>query len=97
MKEPVYDYDYPEAFLNKQVAFPLKQPFNVYLDRYDDPKAVNKRYLEEKLSKTHPFEGPEPPLQFPNAHYYGNEPSWLKTEMMKRRLKLGRINDVDNQ
>lgn len=95
-KEPVYDYDYPEAYIKDQVAFPLKEPFNLYLDKYSDPKDVNKRYLEEKLAKTHPFDGPEPALNFPNAQFQGNEPSWLKTEIMKRRLRMGRINDTEN-
>jgi large subunit ribosomal protein L38 len=39
--------------------------------------------------------GPPPPLKFPNAHFHGNEPSWLKTEIMKKRLRWGRINDVE--
>jgi large subunit ribosomal protein L38 len=95
MKEPVYDYDYPEAYINDPITFPHRQPFNIYLDRYADPKEVNKRFLQEKLAKTHPFEGPEPPLRFPNAHFHGNEPSWLKTEIQKKRLGWGRINDVN--
>lgn len=94
MKEPVYDYDYPEAFLKEQKQFPKKQPFNMYLDRYEDPKVVNKRYLEDKLAVTHPFKAPEPPLKFPNAHAFNNEPTWLKTEIKKKRLRMGRINDV---
>lgn len=95
-EEPVYDYDYPEAYLKEQKAFPKRESFNLYLDRYSDPKKVNKRFLEEQLAKTHPFDGPEPPLRFPNAHFYGDEPSWLKTEIMKKRLRKGRINDIDN-
>lgn len=95
-KEPIYDYDYPEAFLKEQVQFPKKMPFNLYLDRYNDPKEVNKRFLEQKLAKTHPFEGPEPSLKFPNAHAFGREPSWLKTEIKKNRLGIGRINDIDS-
>lgn len=97
MKEPIYDYDYPEAYLADQVNFPKRHAFNLYLDRYSDPKEVNKRYLQQKLAKTHPFDGPEPPLKFPNAHSYDpDEPSWLRTEIMKNRLRKGRINDVEN-
>lgn len=95
MKEPTYDYDYPEAYLNQPTAFPHRQPFNIYLDRLADPKEVNKRFLQEKLAETHPFDGPPPPLKFPNAHFFGNEPSWLKTEIKKKRLRIGRINDVE--
>jgi large subunit ribosomal protein L38 len=95
MKEPIYEYDFPDAFINEQVQYPKKKPFNVYMDRYMDPQDVNKRYLEDKLSKTHPFEGPERRLRFPNAHYFGKEPSWLKIELEKRRLGRGRIRDTE--
>lgn len=97
MKEPVYDYDYPVSFIQDQKTFPHREAFNLYLDRFSDPKEVNKRFLEEKLSKTHPFEGPESPLKFPNAHFLDEgAPSWLKTELRKKRLRWGRINDVND-
>lgn len=96
MKEPIYDYDYPEAFLKEQKLFPHRMAFNLYLDRYNDPKEVNKRFVVERLAKTHPFEGPEPPLRFPNAHPIGDIPEWLKLETRKIRLKVGRINDVES-
>ena len=95
MKQPIFEYDFPKAYLNYQKQFPLKQPFNLYLDRYADPKDVNKRYLEERLAKTHPFEGPEEGLKFPNAHELKKGiPSWKKTEIRKERLGRGRINDA---
>jgi len=73
----------------------LKQPFNLYLDRYADPKDVNKRYVEQRLAKTHPFNGPEPSLKFPNAHELVKKiPTWKKTEMRKERLGRGRIIDA---
>lgn len=79
-----------------QKHFPKKEAFNLYLDRYADPKEVNKRFLEKRLANTHPFDGPEPPLQFPNAHVFEeNTPTWLKTEIRKERLKHGRINDTE--
>ncbi|XP_017484222.1 PREDICTED: 39S ribosomal protein L38, mitochondrial [Rhagoletis zephyria] len=93
MKEPIFEYDFPKPYLADQKFFPLKQAFNLYLDRHRDPKEVNKEYLERKLAKTHPFEGPEKPLRFPNAHPIRGVPSWLKTEIRKRRLGIGRIND----
>lgn len=55
---------------------------------------VAKEFLQRKLAKTHPFDGPEPALQFPNAHPIKNVPSWLKTEMKKARMGWGRVNDV---
>lgn len=64
------------------------------MDKYRDEKEIKREYLVRKLAKTHPFDGPEKPLRFPNAHPIKNVPSWLKTEIKKDRLKWGRINDV---
>ncbi|CAD7080015.1 unnamed protein product [Hermetia illucens] len=93
MKEPSYEYDFPKPFLRDPEWFPLRQPFNLYLDKHRDQKEVNKDYLKKVLATTHPFKGPEPPLKFPNAHPIRGVPSWLKTEIKKDRLKIGRIND----
>ncbi|XP_034475012.1 39S ribosomal protein L38, mitochondrial [Drosophila innubila] len=93
IKEPVYEYDFPKPYLADQKFFPLKQPFNLYMDKHRDIKQVNKEYLERKLAKTHPFNGPEPPLRFPSAHPIKDVPSWLATEIRKRRLGTGRVQD----
>ncbi|XP_075157466.1 mitochondrial ribosomal protein L38 [Haematobia irritans] len=93
LKEPIFEYDFPEPYLADQKFFPLRQAFNLYMDRHRDIKQVNKEFLERKLAKTHPFEGPEKPLLYPNAHPIKNKPSWLRTEIRKERLKIGRIND----
>ncbi|EDW65240.2 large ribosomal subunit protein mL38 [Drosophila virilis] len=93
LKEPVYEYDYPKPYLADQKFFPLRQPFNLYMDKHRDSKQLNKEYLQRKLSQTHPFEGPEQPLRFPNAHPIRDVPSWLKTEIRKRRLGTGRVQD----
>ncbi|KAG5685117.1 hypothetical protein PVAND_014314 [Polypedilum vanderplanki] len=84
VKQPIFEYDFPRAFLKYQKWFPKKQAFNLYLDRYADPKEVNKKYLEQRLAKTHPFEGPEPKLLYQNAQPLKKEiPSWYRTEMRK--------------
>ncbi|XP_049829664.1 39S ribosomal protein L38, mitochondrial [Schistocerca gregaria] len=94
MQEPVFEYDFPPPYHPPQKWFPLKQAFNLYMDRYRDQKQIAKEYLLMKLSKTHPFEKPPPPLKYPNAHRYEEgTPSWLKTEIRKNRLGWGRIND----
>ncbi|TDG41600.1 hypothetical protein AWZ03_011977 [Drosophila navojoa] len=93
IKEPIYEYDFPKPYLADQKFFPLKQAFNLYMDKHRDIKEVNKEYLQRKLAKTHPFEGPEKPLRFPNAHPLRDVPSWLKTEIRKRRLGTGRVQD----
>ncbi|CAK9802431.1 39S ribosomal protein L38, mitochondrial [Anthophora plagiata] len=94
-KEPIFQYDFPKPYVRPQTWFPLKQPFNIYLDRYRDPKEIMKEYLLKKLRNVHPFKKPKPPLKYPNASSLDNRlPSWLKTEMVKERLGFGRINDL---
>lgn len=93
---PVFQYDFPEPYIKKQAWYPLKQPFNLYLDKYRDPKAITKEFLLRKLKKVHPFEGPKPPHMFPLAHRFkGYVPSWLRFEIRKKRLGYGRVNDLD--
>lgn len=93
MKEPIYEYDFPLPYIREQTWFPLRQPFNLYLDKYRDQKEIAKEFIQRKLAKTHPFDGPEPSPRYPNAHALKDIPSWLKVEKKKSRLGWGRIND----
>ncbi|KAG4074379.1 hypothetical protein HA402_008788 [Bradysia odoriphaga] len=93
MKEPIYEYDFPKPYIRDQMWFPLRQPFNLYLDKYRDPKEIAKEFIDRKLANTHPFNGPKPPLRWPNAHPFLNTPSWLQFAKMKSRLGFGRIQD----
>uniref|UniRef100_A0A1B6LT33 Large ribosomal subunit protein mL38 n=1 Tax=Graphocephala atropunctata TaxID=36148 RepID=A0A1B6LT33_9HEMI len=102
MEEPVYEYDFDPPYHPSQKMFPVRQPFNLYMDRYRDPKQIAKEYLLKKLKNRHPFEDPKAPLKYPNAvpvHHdldeklYGKIPSWLRREKLKERLGHGRIND----
>ncbi|XP_053678941.1 39S ribosomal protein L38, mitochondrial [Anopheles nili] len=94
LQHPVFEYDFPAPYIRAQEWFPLRKPFNLYMDKYRDPAQVRKEYLTRKLAKTHPFDGPEKPLRFPNAHPVRDVPSWLRTEIRKDRLGWGRINDI---
>lgn len=97
MKEPRYEYDFPEPYLRPQEWFPRKRPFNKYMDKYRDPKEINKEYLMEKLKKVHPFEEPEKELMFPNAQPFDRStylPSWLREKIKKDRQGIGRINEI---
>lgn len=40
--EPIYEYDFPKHYIAPEKHFALRQPFNLYLDRYRDPKQVRK-------------------------------------------------------
>lgn len=93
MKEPIYEYDFPKPYIRDQMYFPLRQPFNLYLDKYRDQKEIAKEFVDRKLAKTHPFNGPKPKLRWPNAHSMKGEPSWLKFAKVKSRLGMGRIQD----
>ncbi|GJQ84260.1 putative DNA helicase [Trypoxylus dichotomus] len=88
IKEPIFEYDFPPPYIRPQEWFPLRKPFNLYMDKYRDPKQINKEYLVKKLKIVHPFKAPPPPLKYPNAHYInGYVPSWLKLEIKKERMK----------
>nr|CAI5864187.1 unnamed protein product [Callosobruchus analis] len=96
MKEPIFEYDFPPPFIRKVEWFPLRKPFNLYMDKYRDPKQINKEFLMRKMKHVHPFKEPPPPLPYPNAQYFsGYIPSWLKLEIRKSRLKWGRINEIE--
>ncbi|KPI92839.1 39S ribosomal protein L38, mitochondrial, partial [Papilio xuthus] len=94
-KEPVYEYDFAPPYIRPQEWFPLRKPFNLYMDKYRDPKQIKKEYLLRKLKNEDPFKAPPPPLKFPNAQSLPQSmPSWLKLHEKKIRLGWGRINDV---
>ncbi|XP_013136827.1 PREDICTED: uncharacterized protein LOC106101982 [Papilio polytes] len=94
-KEPVYEYDFPSPYIRPQEWFPLRKPFNLYMDKYRDPKQIKKEYLLRKLKNEDPFKAPPSPLRFPNAHSLPHSmPSWLKLHEKKIRMGWGRINDV---
>ncbi|KAF7282848.1 hypothetical protein GWI33_001984 [Rhynchophorus ferrugineus] len=96
MKEPIYEYDFPPPYIRKQEWFPKRRPFNLYMDKYRDPKQINKEFLLKKLKDIHPFKPPPKPLPYPNAQFIDSKvPSWLKTEIIKERMKWGRINEIE--
>lgn len=95
-KMPIFRYDFPKPYIKKQKWFPLRQPFNLYLDKYRDPKQITKEFLLRKLKKVHPFNGPEPSLKYPLAQQSNKyKPSWLRFEITKKRKGQGRVNDLN--
>ncbi|KZC04668.1 PREDICTED: 39S ribosomal protein L38, mitochondrial [Dufourea novaeangliae] len=94
-EEPIFQYDFPKPYIKPQTWFPLKEPFNLYLDKYRDPKEISKEFLLRKMKNVHPFREAKPPLKYPNAcAFEKNLPSWLKLEMKKERIGWGRVNDI---
>lgn len=52
MKEPLFEYDFPQPYHPPERYFPLKQAFNLYLDRYRDPKQVRRSvFISIKLTE----------------------------------------------
>ncbi|XP_043248383.1 39S ribosomal protein L38, mitochondrial [Colletes gigas] len=94
-KEPIFQYDFPKPYVKPQTWFPLKEAFNLYLDRYRDPKEIAKEFLLKKLKNVHPFKEAKPALKYPNACAFGKDvPSWLRLELKKERMGWGRVNDI---
>lgn len=38
IKEPIYEYEFPKQYIKDQTWFPLREPFNLYMDKYRDQK-----------------------------------------------------------
>lgn len=51
---------------------------------------MNKEFLERKLRKTHPFDGPEQALNFPAAQHPTDE-ARFETDLQRGRIVNGRI------
>ncbi|XP_055380790.1 39S ribosomal protein L38, mitochondrial [Condylostylus longicornis] len=84
IKEPSFTYDFPRPYLADQKWFPLKQPFNLYMDKHRaDHKKINKNYLNKYL-----FKDIDVPIKYPMAHPIKGVPSWMIAEIKKERLKL---------
>lgn len=73
MKEPRYEYEFPEPYIKSWFNFygPTKKDvgFDEYLDRHRDPKEIEMEVLEKKLKHTHPFHGDTNAyIKYPGAH-----------------------------
>ncbi|XP_033183527.1 mitochondrial ribosomal protein L38 [Bombus vancouverensis nearcticus] len=94
-KEPIFQYDFPKPYIKPQTWFPLRQPFNLYLDRYRDPKEIMKEFLLRKLKTVDPLKEPKAPHKYPNACYIDKRiPSWLRVQIKKERLGWDRVNHL---
>nr|CAH0098953.1 unnamed protein product [Daphnia galeata] len=95
MKEPIYEFDFPEPYKKPPVWFPKKEAFNLYLDKHRDVKQISKELLLKRLKTVDPFKPKEPEPKYPNALPENNNlPSWLRVEIRKQRMKWGRYSDM---
>lgn len=91
MKESSFEYDIKQYPLKPQKWFPIRQPFNLYMDKYKDPKQLQKELLLEKLKERHPFKPPPPPPKYPHAHAISQDlPAWVRDDIKRRRAKEGK-------
>lgn len=91
---PVYEYIQNREIKNKQVLMPAPASFNHYLERFRDPKEIQKEVLLERLKGLDPFDceaaikDPELP---PNIHKLSwDTPSWVKGLIWKRNNRFGK-------
>ncbi|XP_042223711.1 39S ribosomal protein L38, mitochondrial-like isoform X2 [Homarus americanus] len=95
MREPVYEYQFPEPYLAPQKHFPHRRQFNTYLDLHRDPKEISKEILLQRLKGLNPLE-PEPPVvPFPAAQpIHRDLSSWERRDLKRQRLGVGKYRDL---
>ena len=65
------------------------------MDKFRDPKQIAKELLLKRFKSVDPFQPKEEEFKYPNALPEDNkQPSWLRTEIRKQRLKWGRYSDM---
>ncbi|XP_045618376.1 large ribosomal subunit protein mL38 isoform X1 [Procambarus clarkii] len=95
MKEPVYEYEFPPLYLAPQKYFPLKRPFNSYMDLHRDPKEISKEILLQRLKKLNPLEREKPVLPFPGAIKFPKGlTNWEKKDFHRKNLGIGKYRDL---
>ncbi|KAK3918825.1 39S ribosomal protein L38, mitochondrial [Frankliniella fusca] len=96
MQEPIFEYDFPEHYVAKPKWFPdHDQSFDVYLDRYRDPRELNKEYMLTRLKTTDPFQKEKKKLQYPLVHLHLDRsiPSWLRRRKGWELMGWGQVNE----
>ncbi|KFM57055.1 39S ribosomal protein L38, mitochondrial, partial [Stegodyphus mimosarum] len=94
MREPVFEYNEPPLYIKPQVHYPHLEPFNLYLDRYRDPKEIKKEVLLKRLKNIHPFEEETVP-KYPCLHKPDDYKfSWQRQDKLNERLRVGKYRDL---
>ncbi|XP_015918538.1 large ribosomal subunit protein mL38 [Parasteatoda tepidariorum] len=95
MQEPVFEYIEKPMYYKPQVQFPHMEYFNLYLDRYRDPKEVKKEVLLKRLKTVDPFKEEPPMPKYPCLHKPDNYRfSWQRLDILKERLRQGKYRDL---
>nr|XP_037283517.1 39S ribosomal protein L38, mitochondrial-like [Rhipicephalus microplus] len=95
MRVPTFEYIHPPEYVPKQVLYPHKEPFNIYLDKYRDPREVREEVYLKRLKSLNPLEDEPPMPNYPNIYKIPKgTPSWLVDEMRKERFRIGKYKDL---
>lgn len=95
MQEPVFEYIEPPVYHKPQVHYPHLEFFNLYLDRYRDPKEIKKEVLLKRLQMVEPFKDEKPMPKYPCLHKPEDYKfSWQQQDIRLRRLRLGKYRDL---
>ncbi|XP_064466787.1 large ribosomal subunit protein mL38-like [Ornithodoros turicata] len=95
MKVPVFDYAHTPEYIPPQVKYPHKEAFNLYLDKYRDPRDIRQEVFLKRLKTLHPFQQEKPMPKYPNIYKIPRgTPSWLVDEMRKERFRIGKYRDL---
>jgi len=108
MKEPKFEYNFAERYVEPWDDMYENEgnfSFNLYLDKFRDPKDLQEEILKKRLKSIHPFKGDlDREIRYPNAHHprafemkFNYEtPSWRIREIERERLRRGLYKDLDH-
>ncbi|KAK7115472.1 large ribosomal subunit protein mL38-like [Littorina saxatilis] len=96
MKEPSFEFIRPPNYHPKQKRYPIKQPFNLYLDRYRDAKDIQEEVLKERLKRVDPFSPPASTAAYPNIYRLPHSvPTWMRLRIKNMRLGKHQWKDMN--
>ncbi len=87
MKEPVYEFDHGPRFVPRFEKFARGQPFNWYLQEYNDRKDINEHVMKDYLKEISPFEPHPEPAKYPILDLEVVKPRWFKYELENKRQR----------
>lgn len=92
MKEPRYEYHFVQTYIRPWSSMRKhKEGFNLFLDKYRDPKEIEEEVVRNKIRSFHPFKGDlDKRWKYPNVHPIDfHLPEWRRREIERERLHQG--------
>ncbi|CAH1779395.1 unnamed protein product, partial [Owenia fusiformis] len=103
MKAPEFEYDWPVEYHPKQKKYPLREPFNKYLDRYRCRKDIQDEVAKERLRMNDPFLGDKKQYKYPLAIDSAGDPTapdhpfWIREREALKKLRRGYWKDLEKK